>query len=158
MTPTTGATIQARQLTKRYRPVVAIDGLTFDVVPGRVTGFLGPNGAGKSTTMRLILGLDAPTAGTATVGGVAYRRLRRPLFQVGAMLESSAVHPGRSARAHLLALAQSNGIGRRPHRRHGRPEPPGRPVAPGARTRRRGGTVVIAPPVHTPRYPRRAER
>jgi ABC-2 type transport system ATP-binding protein len=78
-----------------------------------VTGFLGPNGAGKSTTMRLILGLDAPTAGTATVGGVAYRLLRRPLFQVGAMLESPGVHPGRSARAHLLALAQSNGIGRR---------------------------------------------
>src|SRR6266542_4377536 len=74
MTPTTGMTIQAHQLTKRYGPVLAVDGLTFEVLPGRVTGFLGPNGAGKSTTMRLILGLDAPTAGTATLGGVAYRR------------------------------------------------------------------------------------
>ena len=105
-------TIQAHQLTKRYGPTLAVDGLTFEVLPGRVTGFLGPNGAGKSTTMRLILGLDAPTAGTATVGGVAYRRLRRPLFEVGAMLESAAVHPGRSAHAHLLALAQSNAIPR----------------------------------------------
>jgi len=106
-------TIQTHQLTKRYGSVVAVDGLSFQVLPGRVTGFLGPNGAGKSTTMRLILGLDAPTAGTATLGGIPYRRLRRPLFQVGATLESSAVHPGRSAHAHLLALAQSNAIGRR---------------------------------------------
>ncbi len=111
--PTTGMTIQAHQLTKRYGSVVAVDGLSFQVLPGRVTGFLGPNGAGKSTTMRLILGLDAPTAGTATLGGIPYRRLRRPLFQVGATLESSAVHPGRSAHAHLLALAQANAIGRR---------------------------------------------
>jgi ABC-2 type transport system ATP-binding protein len=108
----TGMTIQAHQLTKRYGPTLAVDGLTFEVLPGRVTGFLGPNGAGKSTTMRLILGLDAPTAGTVTVGGVAYRTLRRPLFEVGAMLESAAVHPGRSAHAHLLALAQSNAIPR----------------------------------------------
>jgi ABC-2 type transport system ATP-binding protein len=106
-------TIEADGLTKRYGPTLAVDGLSFQVLPGRVTGFLGPNGAGKSTTMRLILGLDAPTAGTVTVGGVAYRSLRRPLFQVGAMLESAAVHPGRSARAHLLALARSNAIGRR---------------------------------------------
>jgi len=106
-------TIQAHQLTKRYGPTLAVDGLSFRVSPGRVTGFLGPNGAGKSTTMRLILGLDAPTTGTATVGGVAYGRLRRPLFQVGATLESAAVHPGRSAHAHLLALAQANAIGRR---------------------------------------------
>ncbi len=113
MTPTTGMTIQAHQLTKRYGPVLAVDGLTFEVLPGRVTGFLGPNGAGKSTTMRLILGLDAPTAGTATLGGVAYRRLRRPLFQVGATLESAAIHPARSAHAHLLALAQANAIPRR---------------------------------------------
>jgi ABC-2 type transport system ATP-binding protein len=84
------------------------------VLPGRVTGFLGLNGAGKSTTMRLILGLDAPDAGMVTVGGRAYRGMRRPLFEVGAMLEASAIHPGRSARGHLLALAQSNGIpGRR---------------------------------------------
>jgi ABC-2 type transport system ATP-binding protein len=89
-----------------------VDGLTFEVRPGHVTGFLGPNGAGKSTTMRLILGLDAPTAGTVTIGGVAYRRIRRPLHEVGATLEAAAVHPGRSARAHLTALAQSNAIPR----------------------------------------------
>jgi ABC-2 type transport system ATP-binding protein len=112
-TSTAGTTIQAHQLTKRYGPVLAVDGLSFEVQPGRVTGFLGPNGAGKSTTLRLILGLDAPTAGMVTVGGVAYRRLRRPLFEVGATLESAAVHPGRSAYAHLLALAQANAIPRR---------------------------------------------
>ena len=105
--------IQARGLTKRYGPALAVDGLTFDVLPGRVTGFLGPNGAGKSTTMRLILGLDRPTAGTVTVGGRPYRGLRRPLWQVGAMLESGAIHPGRSARGHLLALARANQIPRR---------------------------------------------
>jgi ABC-2 type transport system ATP-binding protein len=111
--PTSVRTIQANQLTKRYGPVLALDRLTFEVLPGRVTGFLGPNGAGKSTTMRLILGLDAPTAGGVTVGGIPYRSLRRPLFEVGAMLESSSAHPGRSAHAHLLALAQANEIGRR---------------------------------------------
>jgi ABC-2 type transport system ATP-binding protein len=105
--------IEARELTKRYGATLAVNDLSFDVLPGRVTGFLGPNGAGKSTTMRLIVGLDAPTAGMVTVAGRAYRSLRRPLFEVGAMLESAAVHPGRSARAHLLALAQANGIGRR---------------------------------------------
>jgi ABC-2 type transport system ATP-binding protein len=102
--------IEVRGLSKRYGRVVAVDGLTFDVVPGKVTGFLGPNGAGKSTTMRLILGLDGPTAGAATVGGRPYRVLRRPLFQVGAMLEAAAVHPGRSARGHLVALAAANAI------------------------------------------------
>jgi ABC-2 type transport system ATP-binding protein len=102
--------IQARDLTKRYGPSIAVDGLTFDVLPGRVTGFLGPNGAGKSTTMRLTLGLDRPTAGTVTVGGRPYRGLRRPLWQVGALLESGAIHPGRSARGHLLALARANQI------------------------------------------------
>jgi ABC-2 type transport system ATP-binding protein len=111
--PASRLAIQADGLTKRYGPVVAVDGLTFQVQPGRVTGFLGPNGAGKSTTMRLILGLDAPSSGAVTVGGIPYRRLRRPLFQVGAMLESRSVHPGRSARAHLLALAQANAIPRR---------------------------------------------
>jgi ABC-2 type transport system ATP-binding protein len=105
--------IQVQGLTKRYGTTVAVDGLTFDVAPGRVTGFLGPNGAGKSTTMRLILGLDAPAAGTATVGGRPYRALRRPLFEVGAMLEAAAVHPGRSARGHLRALAAANAIPRR---------------------------------------------
>ena len=102
--------IEARGLTKRYGPKVAVDDLTFDVEPGRVTGFLGPNGAGKSTTMRLILGLDSPSAGTVTVDGVAYGELRSPLYEIGATLESSAIHPGRSARNHLLALAVSNGI------------------------------------------------
>ena len=105
--------IQARGLTKRYGPALAVDGLTFDVLPGRVTGFLGPNGAGKSTTMRLILGLDRPTGGAVTVGGQPYRGLRRPLHEVGALLESGAIHPGRSACGHLLALARANGIGRR---------------------------------------------
>ena len=105
--------IQARGLTKRYGQALAVDGLTFDVLPGRVTGFLGPNGAGKSTTMRLILGLDRPTSGTVTVHGRPYRSLRRPLHQVGALLESGAVHPGRSARGHLLALARASGIPRR---------------------------------------------
>jgi ABC-2 type transport system ATP-binding protein len=105
--------IQARTLTKRYGATLAVDGLTFEVLPGRVTGFLGPNGAGKSTTMRLILGLDAPTAGSVTVGSLPYRALRRPLFEVGALHESGAIHPGRSARNHLLALAQSNAIARR---------------------------------------------
>jgi ABC-2 type transport system ATP-binding protein len=90
-----------------------VDGLTFDVAPGRVTGFPGPNGAGKSTTMRLILSLDAPAAGTATVGGRPYRALRRPLFEVGALLEAAAVHPGRSARGHLRALAAANTVPRR---------------------------------------------
>ena len=99
-------------LTKRYGPTLAVDGLTFEVRPGHVTGFLGPNGAGKSTTMRLILGLDVPTAGTVTVGGVAYRRMRRPLHEVGATLEAAAVHPGRSARAHLTALARASAIPR----------------------------------------------
>jgi ABC-2 type transport system ATP-binding protein len=100
-------------LTKRYGQTLAVDELTFEVRPGHVTGFLGPNGAGKSTTMRLILGLDAPTAGTVTIGGVAYRRMRRPLYEVGATLEAAAVHPGRSARAHLTALARSCAIPRR---------------------------------------------
>ena len=85
--------IQVRGLTKRYGTTVAVDDLTFDVAPGRVTGFLGPNGAGKSTTMRLILGLDAPAVGAATVRGRPYRALRRPLFEVGAMLEAAAMHP-----------------------------------------------------------------
>lgn len=102
--------IEARGLTKRYGSKVAVDDLTFDVQAGRVTGFLGPNGAGKSTTMRLIVGLDAPGSGTVTVNGRPVSGMRRPLFEVGAMLESSAIHPGRSARAHLLALARSNAI------------------------------------------------
>jgi ABC-2 type transport system ATP-binding protein len=104
--------IQAQTLTKRYGPTVAVDGLSFDVMPGQVTGFLGPNGAGKSTTMRLILGLDAPTAGAVTVNGVAYAEHRFPLHEVGALLDANALHPGRSAVQHLWSLAQSNRIPR----------------------------------------------
>jgi ABC-2 type transport system ATP-binding protein len=104
--------IEARGLTKRYGETVAVDGLTFDVTPGRVTGFLGPNGSGKSTTMRVIMGIDAPTAGEARINGRRFRDLPWPLHEVGAMLESKAIHPGRSAWNHLWMLAQTNGIGR----------------------------------------------
>ena len=104
--------IEAKGLTKCYGGTVAADDLSFTVPPGQVTGFLGPNGAGKSTTMRLILGLDAPDSGSVTVGGRPYAAYRRPLFQVGALLEAKASHGGRSARNHLLCLALSNGIGR----------------------------------------------
>jgi ABC-2 type transport system ATP-binding protein len=102
--------IEVRGLTKRYGSAVAVDRLSFDVPPGAVTGFLGPNGSGRSTTMRMILGLDAPDAGHARIGGQAYRQLRWPLREAGALLESRAFHPGRSARAHLAALAASNSI------------------------------------------------
>ena len=105
--------IEANQLTKRYGATVAVDGLSLDVGPGQVTGFLGPNGAGKSTTMRLILGLDSPSSSSVTVRGRPYSKSRRPLFEVGANLEASSVHAGRSARAHLLAVARSNAIPRR---------------------------------------------
>jgi len=104
--------IEAHGLTKRYGGKLAVDDLTFTVRPGVVTGFLGPNGAGKSTTMRLILGLDAPTSGSVTVNGKPYQRLNAPLREVGALLEARSVHPGRSARNHLLAIAQTNGIPR----------------------------------------------
>ena len=104
--------IEARDLTKKYGDKLAVDGLTFTVRPGVVTGFLGPNGAGKSTTMRMILGLDAPTGGTVTVNGRPYRAHTAPLREVGALLEARSVHPGRSAYNHLLALARSNGISR----------------------------------------------
>src|SRR5512132_3239040 len=104
--------IEVRDLTKRYGDKLAVDHLSFTVQPGRVTGFLGPNGAGKSTTMRLILGLDAPTRGSATVNGRPYRRHAAPLREVGALLEARSVHPGRSAYHHLLAIAQTGGIAR----------------------------------------------
>jgi ABC-2 type transport system ATP-binding protein len=104
--------IEAHGLTKRYGATVAVDDLSFTVPPGQVTGFLGPNGAGKSTTMRLILGLDAPDAGSVTVGGRPYAAWRRPLFQAGALLEAKACHGGRTARSHLRCLADSNGISR----------------------------------------------
>jgi ABC-2 type transport system ATP-binding protein len=102
--------IEVHDLTKRYGEKVAVDHLSFTVEPGRVTGFLGPNGAGKSTTMRLILGLDHPTSGTATINGRLYRDLPQPLHTVGALLEAKSVHPGRSARNHLLFLAQTQGL------------------------------------------------
>jgi ABC-2 type transport system ATP-binding protein len=106
------AMIEARGLTKRYGSTTAVDGLSFDVRPGRVTGFLGPNGAGKSTTMRMILGLDRPTSGAVSVLGRPYGDHFRPLHEIGAVLESGAIHGGRSAVHHLLCLAQSNGIGK----------------------------------------------
>jgi ABC-2 type transport system ATP-binding protein len=105
--------IEARGLTKHYGKTLAVDNLSFDVRPGQVTGFLGPNGSGKSTTMRLIMGLDVPNAGSATINGRRFGALPWPLHEVGALLEAKAIHPGRSAFNHLLALAQSNRIGRR---------------------------------------------
>ncbi|TFV52664.1 ABC transporter ATP-binding protein [Blastococcus sp. TF02A-35] len=104
--------IAARGLTKTYGAKPAVDGVTFTVEPGRVTGFLGPNGAGKSTTMRMILGLDRPTSGSVTVNGRRYQEYPAPLREVGALLEARALHPGRSARDHLRWLAASNGIPR----------------------------------------------
>lgn len=105
--------IEVHGLTKRFGDTLAVDDLSFAVRPGIVTGFLGPNGAGKSTTMRMILGLDRPTAGTATVNGHPYTAARGPLHEVGSLLDARDVHGGRSAYRHLLALAQSNGIPRR---------------------------------------------
>lgn len=107
---TVGLMIEVEDVTKRYGSTVAVSGLSFAVQPGHVTGFLGPNGSGKSTTMRLILGLDRPTSGTATVNGVAYRDLRSPLRQVGALLDARGVQPARRAHDHLRALARSNRI------------------------------------------------
>ena len=107
------STIEVSGLRKRYGGAIAVDGLTFAVQPGQVTGFVGPNGSGKSTTMRLILGLDAADAGTATVGGRPYRSLRSPLTHVGALLDAAAVHPGRRAHDHLLWLVHSNGLSAR---------------------------------------------
>jgi ABC-2 type transport system ATP-binding protein len=102
--------IEAQNITKRYGEKVAVDDLSFTVKPGIVTGFLGPNGAGKSTAMRLIIGLDSPTSGRVTVNGKAYRDHAAPLHEVGTMLEAHAIHTGRSAYNHLLALAQTHGI------------------------------------------------
>src|SRR6516225_6340334 len=104
--------IEAHGLTKDYGDKRAVEELSFVVHPGIVTGFLGPNGSGKSTTMRLILGLDAPTSGDVTVNGKHYRDHEAPLHEVGALLEARSVHTGRSAYYHLLALAQTHGIGR----------------------------------------------
>lgn len=105
--------IEAHNLTKRYGDKTAVDDLSFTVRPGIVTGFLGPNGAGKSTTMRMVVGLDAPTSGSVTVNGKAYAAHAAPLHEVGVLLEARAIHTGRSARNHLLAMAATTGIGRR---------------------------------------------
>ena len=102
--------ITVQNLTKRFGAKTAVDDISFEVRPGAVTGFLGPNGAGKSTTMRMIVGLDRPDAGAATIGGRPYRELAAPLTEVGVLLDAKAVHPGRSARAHLRALAATHGI------------------------------------------------
>ncbi|MFD4957369.1 ABC transporter ATP-binding protein [Microbacterium sp. NPDC058389] len=102
--------IVAEQLTKRFGDKTAVDGVSFTVQPGKVTGFLGPNGAGKSTTMRMIVGLDRPTSGRTTVGGQDYRALRAPLTEVGVLLDAKAVHTGRTARNHLRAMAATHGI------------------------------------------------
>jgi ABC-2 type transport system ATP-binding protein len=105
--------IEVQNLSKRYGEKLAVDALDFIVQPGIVTGFLGPNGAGKSTTMRMIAGLDHPTAGRVTVNGLDYRSAAAPMAELGILLEAKAMHTGRSARNHLLALAQTNGVGRR---------------------------------------------
>jgi ABC-2 type transport system ATP-binding protein len=102
--------IEVRALTKRYGRTLALNDLTFEVKPGQVTGFLGPNGAGKSTTMRVLLGLDAPNAGEALVNGRHYTSFRQPMYEVGALLDAAAVHPGRSALNHLRCLARTNRI------------------------------------------------
>ncbi len=104
--------INARGLTKRYGSRTAVDGIDFTVEPGRVTGFLGPNGAGKSTTMRMIVGLDRPTAGAVTVGGRPYAEHRAPLREVGVLLDAKGVHTGRTAYKHLLAMGATHGIGK----------------------------------------------
>jgi ABC-2 type transport system ATP-binding protein len=104
------AIIEIDGLRKRFGPVQALDGMTFTVRPGRVTGFVGPNGAGKSTTIRVVLGLDAPDAGTATIGGRPYHALKNPMGHVGSLLDAGALQPSRSARNHLLWLAHSQGI------------------------------------------------
>jgi ABC-2 type transport system ATP-binding protein len=105
-----GQVIESRNLTKRFGTTLAVDDLSFTVEPGLVTGFIGPNGAGKTTTMRMILGLDRPTSGTVTIGGVPYQGLAAPMREVGALLDAKAVHPSRTPYRHLLSLAQSNRI------------------------------------------------
>lgn len=105
--------IEARELTKRYGEKTVVNELSFSIKPGEVTGFLGPNGAGKSTTMRMIIGLDAPTQGSVTVNGRAYREHAAPLHEIGSLLEAKSVHPGRTAFNHLMGLAYTHGIPRR---------------------------------------------
>ncbi len=108
--PSAGSRIEVSGLTKRFGALVAVDHLDFTVEPRRITGFLGPNGAGKTTTLRMLLGLVRPTAGTATIGGVRYHDLPRPLQTVGSALEATNFHPGRSGRDHLRVLADAAGI------------------------------------------------
>src|SRR5580700_9307032 len=105
------ATIEVNGLHKRFGPTLALDGMSFTVRPGQVTGFVGPNGAGKSTTMRVVLGLDAAEEGTALIGGQPYQQLRHPLSHVGSLLDAAALQPSRTARNHLLWLAHSQGLG-----------------------------------------------
>ena len=112
-----GLTVEVTGLTKQFGSVTAVDDLSFAVAPGQVTGFLGPNGAGKTTTLRCLLGLVAPTSGTATIGGSPYAALDRPLQTVGSVLEASSFHPGRSALRHLEVLALASGRGPRTGRR-----------------------------------------
>src|SRR5215469_2084417 len=107
------ATIEVTGLRKRFGRTMALDGITFRVEPGQITGFVGPNGAGKSTTMRVVLGLDEADEGSALIGGRPYATLRPPLSHVGALLDASALQPGRNARHHLLWLAHSQGYGAR---------------------------------------------
>src|ERR1700689_152415 len=107
------ATIEVTGLRKRFGPTLALDGMTFTVDPGQVTGFVGPNGAGKSTTMRVVLGLDAAEQGTALIGGQRYQDLRHPLSHAGSLLDAGALQPSRSARNHLLWLAHSQGLNAR---------------------------------------------
>jgi ABC-2 type transport system ATP-binding protein len=102
--------IEAKGLTKRYGETLAVDGLSFSVAPGKITGFLGPNGAGKTTTMRMVLGLDRPTSGEVTIDGKPFARAVQPMRKVGALLDAKALHGGRSAYSHLLCLAQSNNL------------------------------------------------
>ena len=106
------STIRIQNLTKRYGPIVAVDDLSFEVRPGQVTGFLGPNGSGKTTTLRILLGLASPSAGTATIGGLPYHQLPDPVRQVGAALDSNTFHPGRSAAQHLRIIATATGLPR----------------------------------------------
>src|SRR4051795_8775343 len=108
--PSLGLMIQLDHLTKRFGAKTAVDDISVTIQPGKVTGFLGPNGAGKSTTMRMIMGLDRPTSGSARINGKRYAEFRSPLTEVGALLDAKAVHTGRSAYAHLLALAATHGI------------------------------------------------
>src|SRR5258708_11524892 len=127
------ATIEVNGLRKRFGPTLALDGVSFTVQPGQVTGFVGPNGAGKSTTMRVILSLDAPDEGKATIGGTPYASLRQPMRVIGSLLDAGALQPSRSARNHLLWLAHSQGLparraaaGTRQAGPDGAPQRPGR--------------------------------